>query len=125
MSVMVFELATQKVDFFKTIFEMLLVFAGLFELFSFCIFSSEVSWKVIKKKSYLEKFYQRNDLTNFNKFKGVEIVDHLYFTNWLTLTLESRRAILIMMIRSGRPIIIRCGPLIEFTNESSLKVSNF
>ena len=43
--------------------------------------------------------------------------------DWASLTLESRKTILIMMIRAGDPIIIRCGPLIEFTNESSVKVS--
>ena len=57
------------------------------------------------------------------KFKSVEIINELYFMDWAPLTLESRKTILIMMIRAGDPIIIRCGPLIEFTNESSVKVS--
>ena len=43
--------------------------------------------------------------------------------DWLSLTVQSKKTVLIMMMRASKPIIIRCGPLIEFTNESSVKVS--
>ena len=44
--------------------------------------------------------------------------------DWLSLTPQSKKTILIMMMRASKPITIHCGPLIEYSNESSVKVSS-
>ena len=67
------------------------------------------------------------EIENFYTFLTIQRVKKLSmnYTLWiggLVIINNTITTILIMMLRSSNPIIFRCGPLIEFSNESSVKV---